>query len=62
MVKMLALGARAVILGRAWAFAVAAGGEAGVSNVLETFRSDTDVALALTGSNSVRDLDRSALA
>ncbi len=61
MVKMLALGAKAVIIGRAWAYAVAAAGEAGVSNVLETFRTDADVALALTGNNSVQSLDRSAL-
>lgn len=61
MVKMLSLGARAVILGRAWAYAVAAAGEAGVGDVLETFRKDADVALALTGTSSVQDLDRSAL-
>lgn len=61
LVKMLALGAEAVILGRAWAWAVAAEGEAGVRKMLDVMRSDTDVALALTGQNSVRDLDQSAL-
>jgi L-lactate dehydrogenase (cytochrome) len=60
-VKMLALGARAVLIGRAWAWAVAAQGEAGVRRMLETFRADIDVALALTGNTSVADLDRSAL-
>lgn len=60
-VKLLALGAEAVILGRAWAWAVAAEGEAGVAKVLDVMRSDIDVALALTGQTSVRDLDRSAL-
>jgi len=55
-VKMLALGARAVIVGRAWAWAVAAGGEPAVTKMLDVLRSDTDVALALTGSNSVGDL------
>jgi L-lactate dehydrogenase (cytochrome) len=60
-VKMLALGARAVLLGRAWAWAVAARGEAGVSHMLQTIRSDIDVALALTGNTSVRGVERSAL-
>ncbi len=61
MVKMLALGARAVIIGRAWAWAVAARGEQGVSHMLEVLRSDADVALALTGSNSVSDLGPDSL-
>ncbi|MBN8867686.1 MAG: L-lactate dehydrogenase [Solirubrobacterales bacterium] len=61
-VKMLSLGARAVIVGRAWAWAVAAEGEAGVRKMLDGLRADADVALALTGSNSVNDLDRSNLA
>jgi L-lactate dehydrogenase (cytochrome) len=61
-VKMLALGAQAVIIGRAWAWSVAAAGESGVGRMLETLRSDIDVALALTGSNSVKDLDSSSLA
>ncbi|OJU96314.1 MAG: alpha-hydroxy-acid oxidizing enzyme [Solirubrobacterales bacterium 67-14] len=61
MVKMLALGAEAVILGRAWAWSVAAEGQAGVEKMLRVLRSDADVALALTGQNSVRDLDSSAL-
>ncbi|MGO9488971.1 MAG: L-lactate dehydrogenase [Solirubrobacteraceae bacterium] len=60
-VKMLALGAKAVLLGRAWAWAVAGGGEAGVRHVLEVIRADIDVALALTGNTSVTELDRSAL-
>jgi L-lactate dehydrogenase (cytochrome) len=61
MVKMLALGAEAVILGRAWAWSVAAEGQSGVEQMLRVLRSDADVALALTGQNSVRDLDSSAL-
>jgi L-lactate dehydrogenase (cytochrome) len=60
-VKLLALGARAVLIGRPWAWAVAARGEAGVRHVLEVIRADIDVALALTGHNSCSDLDRSAL-
>ncbi len=60
-VKLLALGARAVLIGRPWAWAVAARGEAGVRHVLEVIRADIDVALALTGHRSCTDLDRSAL-
>ena len=60
-VKMLSLGARAVLLGRAWAWAVAAQGETGVRRMLKVIRADIDVALALTGNTSVADLDRSAL-
>jgi L-lactate dehydrogenase (cytochrome) len=58
-VKLLALGAQAVLLGRAWAWAVAGRGEAGVRHVLDVLRSDIDVALALTGRTSVTELDRS---
>jgi L-lactate dehydrogenase (cytochrome) len=60
-VKMLALGARAVLIGRAWAWAVAAAGEAGVGHMLEVLRADIDTALGLTGRNSTADLDASAL-
>jgi len=60
-VKMLALGAEAVIIGRAWAWAVAAAGESGVAHMLGSLRADIDVALALTGQNSVADLGPDAL-
>jgi len=60
-VKMVALGARAVLVGRAWAWSVAAAGETGVRHMLEVLRADIDVALALTGQTSIADLDRSAL-
>jgi L-lactate dehydrogenase (cytochrome) len=60
-VKMMALGARAVMVGRAWAWAVAARGEAGVRDMLDVMRADIDVALALTGQNSIAAVDRSAL-
>jgi L-lactate dehydrogenase (cytochrome) len=60
-VKMLALGARGVLLGRAWAWAVAGRGEAGVRHVLNVIRGDIDVALALTGCTSIAELDRGAL-
>ncbi len=60
-VKMVAMGARAVLIGRAWAWAVAARGEAGVRHVLEVMKADIDTALGLTGQTSIAALDRSAL-
>src|SRR4051812_43416770 len=60
-VKMVAMGAKAVLVGRAWAWAVAARGEAGVRHVLEVMKADIDTALGLTGQTSIADLDRSAL-
>jgi L-lactate dehydrogenase (cytochrome) len=60
-VKLMALGARAVLLGRAWAWAVAADGEAGVSSMVDFLRGDIDTALGLTGLNSVTAIDASAL-
>ena len=60
-VKMLALGAKAVLVGRVWVWAVAAGGQAGVRHILGVIEADMDVALALTGHTSPDQLDRSAL-
>ncbi len=60
-VKMRALGAGAVLVGRAWAWAVAARGEAGVRHVLKVLKADIDVALGLTGHTSIAAVDRSAL-
>ncbi|HKP91582.1 MAG TPA: L-lactate dehydrogenase [Thermoleophilaceae bacterium] len=60
-VKMVAMGARAVLIGRAWAWAVAARGGAGVRHVLDVMKADIDVALGLTGHTSMADVDRSAL-
>ncbi len=59
--KLIALGARGVLIGRPWAWAVAARGEAGVEHVLDVLKADLDVALALTGQTSIVDVDRSAL-
>src|SRR3954451_20876327 len=59
--KMVALGARAVLIGRPWAWAVAARGEAGVRHVLRAMRNDLDTALGLTGQTSIAGVDRSAL-
>ena len=59
--KMVALGAGAVLIGRAWAWAAAARGQAGVTHILDVLRADLDVALALTGNTSLAEVDRSAL-
>jgi len=60
-VKMIALGARAVLVGRPWAWAVAARGEAGVRHMLEGLKADIDTALGLTGHTSLADVDGTAL-
>jgi len=59
--KALALGARAVMVGRPWAWAVAARGEAGVAHMLKILRSELEVAMSLTGATDVADLDPSML-
>jgi L-lactate dehydrogenase (cytochrome) len=60
-VKALSLGARACLIGRPWVYAVAAHGEQGVVDVIESIRADLMVALALTGVTDVNDLDASVL-
>lgn len=60
--RMLALGADGVLIGRAWAYALAAWGEAGVSHVLNLMAAEMKVAMALTGVTRVDQLDRNALA
>ena len=60
-VKAISLGARSCMIGRPWAYAVAARGERGVSHVLEIIKNDLEVALALTGVTDVRKLDASVL-
>ncbi len=60
-VKMVAMGAQAVLIGRPWAWAVAARGEAGVRHVLAVMKADMDTALGLTGQTSIAGVDRTAL-
>ena len=61
-VRMLALGAKGVLLGRAWAYALAAGGEAGVANMLRMIDAEMRVAMALTGVTSVDQINAGILA
>ena len=60
-VRMLALGADAVLLGRAWAYALSGAGEAGVSRLLGLIAAEMRIGMALTGVTRVGQLDRSAL-
>ena len=60
-VKALALGAKAVMIGRAYLWGMAAGGEAGVSNVLSILRSGIDEALLGLGRSSIHELVRDDL-
>jgi L-lactate dehydrogenase (cytochrome) len=55
--RALALGADGVLLGRAWAWALAARGEAGVAAMLAIVKEELEVAMALTGQSDVRALD-----
>src|SRR5262245_35039541 len=58
-VKALCLGANVVLCGRAYAYSLAAAGEAGVTRAIEILRADLDRTLRLLGCRSVAELDRS---
>ena len=58
-VKALALGARAVLVGRAYAYGLGAGGGPGVAKAIEILRADIDRTLRLLGCRSVAELDAS---
>ena len=60
-VRMLALGAKCVLLGRAWAYALAGGGERGLVHMLKLMEAEMRVAMALGGVSRVDALDRQAL-
>ena len=60
-VRMLALGARGVLLGRAWAYALAAAGEAGVARLLDLFAAEMRTTLALAGARTIAGVDMSLL-
>ncbi len=59
--KALALGARAVLLGRPYVWGLALGGEEGVVEVLRSFLGDLDLAMALSGYANIDEVDASAL-
>jgi L-lactate dehydrogenase (cytochrome) len=61
LLKALALGARSVLLGRAFVYGLGAKGEAGVHEALEVIRKELDVTMALTGLRDVKDASPSIL-
>jgi lactate 2-monooxygenase len=60
--KALALGANAVLLGRPYTYGLAVGGQEGVEAVIRHLMADTDLTLALIGGTTARDLDSSWIA
>jgi L-lactate dehydrogenase (cytochrome) len=60
-VKAVCLGARAVLLGRAYAYGLAAAGEAGVTRALEILRDDVERTVRLLGCSSIAELNQSYL-
>lgn len=61
LVRALALGARAALIGRPWAMAMAAGGEAALSRYLDLVRTDMRVAMALSGVSTAGAIDRAII-
>jgi L-lactate dehydrogenase (cytochrome) len=62
LMRALALGARACLIGRAYIFGLGAAGEAGVAKTIEFLRTELDVTMALCGVKSVKDIDRRVVA
>ena len=60
-VRMLALGADFVLLGRAWAYALAGGGQKGVEHMLGLIAAEMRVAMALTGVTKIGEIDGSVV-
>jgi L-lactate dehydrogenase (cytochrome) len=60
-VRLMALGAKGVLLGRAWVYALAARGEAGVSHAIDLITAEMRVAMALTGARNVSEITRDIL-
>jgi L-lactate dehydrogenase (cytochrome) len=61
-VRMLALGAKGVLLGRLWVYALAARGEAGVTHLLDLIAREMRVAMTLTGARRIADISANNLA
>jgi L-lactate dehydrogenase (cytochrome) len=60
-VKAVALGADAVLVGRPYAYALAVGGQRGVEELIQNLMAEIDLTLALAGAHSIREVDRSWL-
>jgi L-lactate dehydrogenase (cytochrome) len=61
-IRLLALGADGVLIGRAFIYALAVGGAAGVRNLLAILEKDMKTSMVLTGVKSVRDIGPEILA
>lgn len=61
-VRMLALGADGVLIGRPWVYALGGRGEAGVRHVLQLIEAEMRVAMALTGTTNINQIDRTIIA
>jgi L-lactate dehydrogenase (cytochrome) len=59
--KAVALGARGVLIGRPWVWALAAAGEAGVASLLDVFKRELEVAMALSGVTRISQVRRDLL-
>jgi L-lactate dehydrogenase (cytochrome) len=59
--RALALGARSCLIGRAYVYGLGAGGEVGVSKAIEIIGKELDITMALTGTRSVKEIDRRVL-
>ena len=60
-IRMLALGAKGVLLGRAYIYALAAAGEQGVEHLLRLYAEDMKVTMTLTGATSPSDINSGCL-
>ena len=60
--RLMALGAKGVLLGRAWAYALGAQGGAGVARLLSLIEAELRVALALTGTRRIAEVDQDLIA
>ena len=62
MMRALALGAKACLIGRAFLYGLGAGGQQGVRACIDVIRKELDVTMALTGCSRVDQIDRRVLA
>ncbi|EFI3232969.1 L-lactate dehydrogenase, partial [Escherichia coli] len=61
-VRMIALGADTVLLGRAFLYALATAGQTGVANLLNLIEKEMKVAMTLTGAKSISEITQDSLA
>jgi L-lactate dehydrogenase (cytochrome) len=62
MMRAIALGAHACLSGRAYIYGLGAGGQVGVARAIEIMRNELNISMALTGVNSIDEIDRSVIA